>query len=531
MKPKARQRQSQAAQRDAEAARLMSRAQTLELAGKLREAAGVFDQATRKAPRNAGAWRELGRVLRDLEILFPSREALRKAVALDPKDADARLYLGRVLQRLGDGPGALAEYERAAWLRPDDLRAYCGLGVVHERLHDLDKAVAAVERGLDKDPAYPLAHVLRARLDRRRGDLEAARDRLHTLLARTIPDEARLRAAYELARVLTALGDHAGAFAAATEGNTVQAGTPTARAVYDTGFLRLLADQSVFTREHFERWGAEPVPDDGPPPILLVGFPRSGTTMTEQILGAHPELTVSNEQDILNPVLNRMFRDQKPGDPLPEAMASLTLERIAEARAGYRAAAAELVRQDPGKRRLVDKFPMNLGVLSFVNRVLPDAKVIVVHRDPRDVCLSCYVQEFVVNASMVHFHTLEDTARMYDGMMGLWLRQRELLTLDVLEIHYEDTVADLERQARRLMDFLDLEWSDELLRFHERDGRRYVSTPSYEAVSEPVHRKAQGKWKRHAERLAPILPRLEPFVEALGYEPTASALAAQGDAP
>ncbi len=524
MKPKARQQRAAAARRDQEAARLIERASAAERAGRLDEAAGLLSAATREAPRNPATWRELGRVLRDLEHLFPARDALEKALKLAPTDADAHLYLGRVLQRLGDGPRALGEYERAAWLRPDDLRAYCGMCVMHERLHQLDKAVESIEKGLAKDPDYALAHVLRARLDRRRGDLESARARLDALLAREIPDEARLRASYELSRILEKLDDHAGAFAAATEGNTVQARTPTARAVYHTRFLQLLHDQRVFTREHFEKWGARAVPDDGPPPIFLVGFPRSGTTMTEQILGAHPDLTVSNEQDIFNPVVNRMFRDQKPGDPILDAVEGLADERLDEARAEYRAAAARLVTREPGKSRLVDKFPMNLGMLSFVNRLFPDAKVIVAHRDPRDVCLSCYVQEFVPNSSMVHFHTLEDTARMYEGMMGLWLHQRELLTLDLVEIHYEDTVADLEAQARRLMSFLEMAWSDDLLRFHERDSNRYVSTPSYEAVSEPVHRKAQGKWKRHAERLAPILPRLEPFVEALGYEPTEPAL-------
>jgi len=525
MKPNAkRAKKSRVVRTDPRVAKLLEQGAALEKQARFNEAAGVYKEAAFAQPDNPVPWRELGKVLRTMDNLTPAKAALLKAVELDPKDVGARLYLGRVHQRLGEGREALAQYEQARWLRPREMRAHLGIAGMHEHLHDEERAIAAVDRGLAIEPDHPLALTLRARLDRRRGDLDGARARLEAVLARDLPNQAKLRAAYELARVLEKQGEHGLAFEAAALGNRLQRDTPEAQGQFNTDFLDLLDKQRAIGRGLFEAMAARERPDDGDPPIFLVGFPRSGTTMTEQVLGAHPLLTVSNEQDLFGFELVRMLGRFRPTMPLADVLGQVRGDELAEMRGRYRAAARALIDREPGATRLVDKFPMNLGMLTFINLVFPEARVIVAHRDPRDVCLSCFMQEFMPNSGMVHFLTLEDTARMYEKMMGLWLHQRDLLTVEFIEVRYEDTTRDLEAQARKLIDFVGLEWHDDITRFHERPTPRYVSTPSYEAVSEPVHTRAQGKWIRQADKLAPILPRLEPFVEALGYTPTSEAL-------
>jgi Flp pilus assembly protein TadD len=364
---------------------LAESARMLERDGRYADALDAWARVTDAAPDDPAGWRERGRLLQILSRLEPSRECLETAVRLDPNDLDARLYLARTRQRLGDGDGALAEYEAAMRVAPGDMRARCGVAFALERRHDLTRAASILDDGLAAEPGHPLATLIRARVDRRQGDAAGARDRLTALLATDPDDEIRSRAAYELARCLEKLGDHPGAFEAATIGNETQARTPVARAIRSDDALAFIEDQKVFSRDHFRRWASHPVPDDGPPPIFLVGFPRSGTTMTEQILGAHPALAVSNEQDLFRPALSRLIEGLPTDLSAEAAMEAATPERIAEARLHYRASAARVIAAQPGAERLVDKYPPNLGMLAYVQRVFPDARVVVALRDPREM--------------------------------------------------------------------------------------------------------------------------------------------------
>jgi hypothetical protein len=254
--------------------------------------------------------------------------------------------------------------------------------------------------------------------------------------------------------------------------------------------------------------------------VFLVGFPRSGTTLTEQLLSAHPAISVTNEADLRSPMAGALFDGLDQARPLAELLAEVTDDRIGAARAAYRAVAETHLRAVPGATTLVDKHPMNIVSLGLINVVFPEARVIHALRDPRDVCLSCLFQEFVPNAANVHFGTPERTLEHYRAIMDLFLRQRDVLTLDLLECRYEDTVADLEAQARRLLEFVGLPWDARVLDFHAPEHRRHVGTPSYGAVTSPVHARAIGRWRHYRARLGPMLEGLAPYVETFGYPAT-----------
>lgn len=139
-------------------------------------------------------------------------------------------------------------------------------------------------------------------------------------------------------------------------------------------------------------------------------------------------------------------------------------------------------------------------------------------RDPRDVCLSCFIQDFRLNNSMIHFLTLEHTAEFYECVLDLYLHYRSLEVFDILEFRYEDTVADLESQGRAILVHLNLDWDAKLLEFHLHAQERMISTPSAAAVREPIHRRALQRWRNYEEPIAAILPRLKRFIEEFGYE-------------
>jgi hypothetical protein len=167
---------------------------------------------------------------------------------------------------------------------------------------------------------------------------------------------------------------------------------------------------------------------------------------------------------------------------------------------------------------VIDKVPLNIINIGFINLVFPDSKIIVALRDPRDSCLSCFMQDFELNSAMIHFLSLDKAVRFYTQVMGAWLHFRQIITLPFISVRYEDTVRDIETEAKRLIDFLALDWEPDVLQFYRRAAEQVITTPSYVAVTEPVHSRAIGRWRNYEKHFASLLPLLEPFVEDFGYD-------------
>jgi hypothetical protein len=191
---------------------------------------------------------------------------------------------------------------------------------------------------------------------------------------------------------------------------------------------------------------------------------------------------------------------------------------ILELRNFYREKVETDLEQPVGSRVIIDKLPLNIINIGLINLVFPDAKVIVVLRDPRDCCLSGLMQDFKLNSAMIHFLTLERAVDFYTQVMGAWLHFRDIVTLSHCTVRYEDLARNLEPEAKRLVDHLGLAWEPGVLQFHQQASERVISTPSYVAVTEPVHVRAMGRWKNYQEQFAPLLPKLQPFIREFGYE-------------
>lgn len=498
----------------------MREAHDLERRGLIGEAERVLRQAAAARPREPAAHRELGRLLRKKRDFKGAEDATRRAIKAAPRDLESAIQLGQVLQDVGRTREAREAFERAIWIAPTDARAYCGIAVMMEKARDPEGALAVVDRALAAAQDHQLALVLRARMLRRVGRMDEARAVAEAFLAdASRHPEARKRMGYELSRILDKQGEYSGAFRAAALANAIQRDMPEAKATFSTAWFPIFEAMSRVTPAQTARWAAE-APADDPAPLFLVGFPRSGTTMLEQILAAHPDIAPSNEQELFHHAMAVVARGLASPAAWDAHLDALPPERIAEARVAYMAACEQIRRERPGAKRVIDKFPMHLGVAPVINRVFPRARVVVAYRDPRDVCLSSFLQEFVPNRSMVHFLSLDDTVRVYELMMGGWLAQRGNLSVPFLEVRYEALTTNLEAETRAILEFCGLSWDPAVLRFHEREHQRWVSTPSYEAISRPVNTDAHGRWKRYRADLEPVLPRLEPFVRALGYEAT-----------
>ena len=256
-------------------------------------------------------------------------------------------------------------------------------------------------------------------------------------------------------------------------------------------------------------------------PIFLVGFPRSGTTLLDQILDAHPRIQVMEER----PALDRAVAEI---GGYPEAIAGLDDGKLGELREQYFEVVEQYVDRKPGTV-LVDKLPLNIIHLALIVRLFPDAPIILAMRHPCDVVLSNFMQMFQLNNAMGNFYSIEQAAKLYDRVMGLWLQSAEMLALNFQLSRYEDLVQDVEGAARSLLEFLNIDWDDAVLDHtaHARQ-RGKINTPSYSQVTEPVYQRARFRWLRYEPQMRSVFDVLEPYAVAFGYPKFAESLGEQG---
>ena len=255
--------------------------------------------------------------------------------------------------------------------------------------------------------------------------------------------------------------------------------------------------------------------DTATSPIFVVGFPRSGTTMLEQMLDAHPGLASMDERPFMQAVAERL---QQHGALYPEHLWKLSENDVEELRRYYWQLVSRTVTLAPGQR-IVDKNPLNLLHLPLIVRLFPKAPIILALRHPCDVILSCYMQNFRSPGFQVLCSSLDRLARGYVNAMRFWVHHEALLKPHVLRLRYEDLLDDFEPMVKRIGDFIGVEDATPLLRFHEHAQQKgFISTPSYSQVTQPPNKRAVGRWKRYADAFEPLRPTLAEVMELWGYD-------------
>ena len=430
-----------------------------------------------------------------------------------------RSDLGYLLMRTGHYDRAIAIFERPPETPALALDFQIGLATAWERINRVDDAVA-LRASLPELPADAPASLrdkrlhLDARLASRRGDHAQAAALLREQIAQAPEHPLRFSSQwFDLGTALDRMGDADGAMAAFANAHASQC------AAIDPEHPSILSDTGIPALLDL----APPAPgadtvveDDGfPDPIFVVGFPRSGTTLLEQLLDAHPALVSFDEQ----PFLQRLFLTliERSGD-IARASDTLDAETIRTLRAQY----ASLVNGAAGDlagRRPVDKNPLNMVRLPWLQRVFPRARVVLAIRHPCDVVFSCYMQNFRSPVLATRFRTLDGAANFYDRVFAHWDRAAGDLHLPVHVLRNEDLIDDTEGRARALFAFLDLPWQDDLLAFTERaKAKGAIKTPSYTQVVEKVNAKAVGRWQRYRTHFSQAsLVRLSYWAERFGY--------------
>jgi tetratricopeptide (TPR) repeat protein len=521
-------------------------------ADRLEEAEAEFRRSLELAPDDAESHYNLGAILGGWQRLDEAEQHLSRALEINPDMPKALYFLADVLRNKGNPeaamsvlskalvltPGshnlhrlqgvlyqileqneeALASYGQARQLKPDDTETLLALSGFLEKASKLDQAAEAVAEGLETAPDNFGLNLIAAKLAYRAGEFDKA---LGLLDAMTAEDETPLNLQrdryFELGRVYDRIEESEKAFEAYTQGNGIAARSWPSQEGANNEMVEYVNRLSeVATKPWVSSWTP---PFDGkdnyPSPVFLIGFPRSGTTLLDQILDSHPGIQVLEELPIIIQV--RAFLEKQGG--YPESLASLSSEDIAKLRRLYFEIADKSTERIEGQI-LIDKMPLNTVEAALIHRLFPDAKFIFSLRHPCDVVLSCFMQSFVLNAGMANFLTLEGAVNLYERVMTLWRRYQSRLPLSVFKIRYEDLVDDMEGTVRELLDFLDLPWDDAMQDYHRHAQNRNINTPSYSQVTQKIYTRARYRWLRYEKFIDPLLDRLEPFIDEFGYGKT-----------
>jgi tetratricopeptide (TPR) repeat protein len=508
-------------------------ADALQRQGHLDEAVACLRQALERRPDFPEAHFNLANTLRALGRMDESAHHYRAAVRLRPDFAEAHNNLANVLLALTQADEAVVHLEQAIRLRPNYLEAYYNLGNAYREQDRPADALASYRRALQLRPDYGPAHNGVAELLLEQGNLDQARvhfrqalhnnpsiirtllhlashglytaaepgiDQLRGLLANPrLSLDAASQVHFTLGNLLDRVGAWDEAFEHFRQGNALrrelfqQSGTAFDAAEHTRRIDRLIEFFSPAYLDRVRGFG-----HDTEVPVFIVGMPRSGTTLVEQILSHHPQVFGAGERRDLPRIMADL--PTRLGGDYPACLARLDA-------AGTRGLAEEylgrLTRTSGAAARVTDKMPENLLHLGLIATLFPRAHVIHCRRDARDVCVSCFFQFFKGLNFTWDLEDLGHYYREYERLMAHW---RAVLPLPIHDVVYEDLIADQAAVSRRMVEFCGLPWDERCLRYHE--NRRAVKTASVLQVRQPIYASSVGRWRRYEAHLAPLLAAL-----------------------
>ena len=482
----------------------------------------MLESASRLAPSNGGILLQLGRI-HGLRYDYAAAErCFEQALRFAPKKTEMLTAIVDHCEKFRN-PDLAERYLRRTLEQTDATPYVCiKLAELYERLRRLPEAAQLVERALSLNPANPAALLVRARLERLAGRLEPAEQVLRSFITKPIPDFlVHAQAWYEMGQILDRQKKYDEAMKAILNAKTVlrpqAAGYLAQRKTFRD---RLKVMESNVSTEMFKRWF-----DNAPAPAptrrlsLLCGHARSGTTLLEQVLDSHPDIVSAEETEIFfDEVFAPLKRTAPPDAYMLPILESATIPVLQQLRASYFRSMELNIGTPIAGRLLIDKNPMGNFQIPMFIRIFPETKFLIALRDPRDVVMSCFMQLQALTQATAAYLTLEGTAEDYADMMGIWRTLKPLLPGRYLEVRYEDMVADLEPVARKTLDFLGVPWDVRVLGFDELARKKMVISPTYADVTQPIYKRAQGRWLNYQKYFEPHLAKLEPFVKAFGYE-------------
>jgi tetratricopeptide (TPR) repeat protein len=465
----------------------------LQALGRHADAVEHYRKALALAPDYFEAENNIGAALRVLHRFSEAVEHYRKALAIKPDSAEAHNNLAASLQLLGQHDEALLEFDRALALTPDLASAWHGRGTVLRTLGRLDEARESIERAIAIAPRR--AEFYRSLAETRRfvpGDSHLALIQALAADIAALSADDQIHLHFALGKVYADLADNQRAFDHLLQGNALKRGQVAYDEVATMAYFdRIRALFSAGVMRERAREG-----DPSPVPVFIIGMPRSGTSLVEQVLASHPQVHGAGELGDFEAAVAALGGGR---DGVPADIGGAELRRIG---AHYLAAVTP---RAPDARRITDKMPANFRFAGLIHLALPNARLVHLRRDPVDTCLSCF--SLLFGGEQPFAYDLAELGRFYRAYEKLMAHWRQVLPPGVmLEVRYEELVDGFEAQARAILAHCGLEWDDACLDFHKTE--RPVHTASAAQVRQPLYRSSIGRWRPPDRVLRPLLDAL-----------------------
>jgi tetratricopeptide (TPR) repeat protein len=492
---------------------LLNLAKILIVEGALTKASRVLTRLLKLEPNNFKAWNELGKAYRELNKNAEAAAIFKKSLNIDSNNTRTLQLLAGTLHSLGNIDPALKCLEKALQLKPESSKIHQDYCSILEQTHRKEKyrfAVSAARKHCSAED--PHMQMIEARYYINEGELAAASKLLTAIAPDLLENTAQISRAESLGKIADKLGQHEAAFIHFQQANEILRQEPsTAR--FDGRFRsRLDRLEKLYTSKWVDSWTRPAIDDDLPTPVFLIGFPRSGTTLLDNILHSHSQISVVEEQPVVQNMIEFLGGAQRD-------ISSLSQQEILDARASYWKDLRTHLNKDDNVSTVVDKLPFHSVNAGHIYRIFPEAKFILALRHPCDCVLSCFMQAFRLNEAMAELLSMEGAAEIYDKTMSLWLRYNELLPLNSHRVYYEKLIDSVESQIDPLLNFLGLEWEENLLNFSDTArSRQSINTPSYNQVTQPLYSSARGRWENYASQMNEVLPGLLQWAEHWNYE-------------
>ena len=430
--------------------------------------------------------------------LKDAEECCHRCLELHPNYLDAHVILGGIHLTRGELDAAEEQYRTSITLKEDFAPAHAKLGLVLQNQGELEQAEASCRTALAFDPNFAEGYQSLANMVKFTGGDPIA-DKLEELTKQDIfQDRDRCFLHFAAGKINDDIGDYDRAFEHYQKGNIQK------RAEFDPDknddLIRELIE--TFDPAFFEV--REGVGNDSDVPIFVVGMPRSGTSLVEQIIAAHPQVFGAGEVTYISTIVDTLYH-LNGAKSISDGMAQVPNSEFANAAGQYLERARKIAPEAP---RITDKTPLNSTHLGLISLLFPKAKIIHCKRDPVDTCLSNYFQNF----GFKHFYAydlahLGRFYRSYERLMDHWSK---VLPSPIHHIRYENLIGDQEKYSRELVEFCSLDWDDACADFHKAD--RQVLTASSWQVRQPIYKTSIERWRRYEKHLGPLL-------EVLGKEP------------
>lgn len=479
---------------------MMHRAQSLQRAGRLSEAYEIYRTVLATRPDTIEALYQIGVISMAIRSYSGAAQALSKACELRPDDPMILRACAEALREAGDVARSAEALRRLIRLTPDDMGPRLALGQLLQRAGDFKAAEREFRRAIARVPQNGTLYLgLVSGKTLRKGDpLIAEMLALHK--ARTLPPRQHMHLCFALAKAMEDSGQTARVFPFLTEANGAMRGLmpegadPIAERQREVdGLISIFRDADLST----------PALDADPSlaPIFVTGLARSGTTLVEQILASHSRITGAGEVGLLSGALRKLVWPKASGQP--RAFAEIARGEFERVRGFYRDL---LRRQFSFDTHITDKTITSYLYIGLIKHILPNARIILVQRDPRDTALSSYKNLFREGEHRYayDFESLAHHAASYRKIIDFW---REKTPEAFTEVHYEDLIADPEGQSRRLIADVGLDWEEGVLNFHA--NTRSVNTLAAHQVRQPIYSRSVNAWKKYATELQPLIGAME----------------------